>query len=78
MMKDMRLRKQKIVKEYLDNNNFRYQLYDQVIDSKCGLERPDFLFDCNTHFVVLEVDEGQHRHYQGIPLLSSVFLISCP
>jgi len=23
--------------------------------------RPDFLFDCGTHFVVLEVDEHQHR-----------------
>jgi hypothetical protein len=23
--------------------------------------RPDFLFDCGTHFVVLEVDENQHK-----------------
>lgn len=29
----------------------------------CGNFRPDFLIDCHTHFVVVECDEDQHRHY---------------
>lgn len=61
MIKTFRLAKQKEVKSILDANNLKYTLYDKVIDSQCGYERPDFLFDCNTHFVVIEVDENQHR-----------------
>ena len=29
----------------------------------CGRERPDFQFDCGSHFVYIEVDENQHRSY---------------
>ena len=31
--------------------------------AKCGLERPDFQFDCGTHCVYVEVDEHQHSTY---------------
>lgn len=64
MIKTFRLAKQKDVKSLLDINKIKYTLYDKVIDSQCGLERPDFLFDCNTHFVIIEVDEEQHKRNQ--------------
>ena len=57
-----RLAKQKTVKNYFDHVGLKYIGYDQQIDhGDCGKERPDFLFDCNTHFIVLEVDEHQHE-----------------
>jgi hypothetical protein len=36
---------------------------DQIIDSSCSKVRPDFVFDCGTHFVIIEVDEHQHKSY---------------
>ena len=35
------------------------------VESSCTTHRPDFVFDCKTHFVVLEVDENQHRQGPG-------------
>lgn len=63
MIKTFKLYKQKEIKDLLDSKKFQYTIYDRIIDSQCGLERPDFLFDCGTHFVVLEVDENQHTKY---------------
>lgn len=63
MIKNLKLVKQKEVKALLDTKKYKYTIYDKIIDSKCGLERPDFLFDCDAYFVVLEVDEGQHMRY---------------
>lgn len=61
MIINMRFAKQKLVKGFLDKNNYTYDQYDTIIEKGiCGKERPDFLFDCGTHFVVLEVDENQH------------------
>lgn len=62
-IKTFRLSKQKEIKSLLDLKKYKYTIYDKIIDSKCGLERPDFLFDCGTYFVVLEVDENQHKQY---------------
>ena len=63
-----RLAKQREVKISLDVDETipEYEYYDRIVDSACGLERPDFMWDCGTHFVVLEVDEHQHdsRKYQ--------------
>ena len=38
---------------------------DQIIDSSCSKVRPDFVFDCGTHFVIIEVDEHQHKSYNN-------------
>jgi hypothetical protein len=38
---------------------------DQIIDSSCSKVRPDFVFDCGTHFVIIEVDEHQHKSYSN-------------
>jgi len=39
--------------------------HDKIIDSVCGKDdrsRPDFVYNCNTHIVIVEVDEHQHRN----------------
>lgn len=60
--KNARLVKQKTVKNYFDYIGLKYESYDITIEKgECGKERPDFLFDFNTHFVILEVDEDQHQ-----------------
>jgi hypothetical protein len=39
-------------------------VHDQMLEgTQCGRERPDFQFDCGTHFVYVEVDEHQHESY---------------
>ena len=41
-----------------------YISYDKMIDhGVCGKERPDFIFDCQIHMIVIEVDEHQHEGY---------------
>jgi hypothetical protein len=62
----VRLRKQRQVKFWIDSCEElrRYEYYDQIVDSKCGKERPDFMWDCVTHKVILEVDEYQHNDRQ--------------
>ena len=61
--KRVRLAKQKEIKDFFDANGLQYISYDRVIDNGwLGKERPDFLFDAETHFVIVEVDEEQHRN----------------
>ena len=60
------LAKQRVVSEYLKNHlpdkNF---VEDKTIDRGiCGLERPDIRYDCKTHWLIIEVDENQHRVYE--------------
>lgn len=53
--------KEERVKQFLDAKEFKYISHDRIVDGGvCGKERPDFLFDCCTHFVILEIDENQH------------------
>lgn len=58
------LAKQKTVKRYIDGRStpIPYISYDQMIKGACSKERPDFLYDCNIHHIVLEVDEYQHSN----------------
>ena len=54
--------KELAIKAVLDVNNFKYESHDKLIDKgECIKNRPDFIFDANTHFVILEVDENQHK-----------------
>ena len=52
-----------MVKTMLDDACIIYKSYDRIPDESCNKYRPDFLFDCGTHIVILEVDEEQHRGY---------------
>lgn len=36
---------------------------DRVIQGGCSRRRPDGLIDCETHAVIIEIDEDQHRTY---------------
>ena len=63
MIKNMRLAKQKIIKQLFDNKGMKYIIYDSTVDRSCGLERLDFVFDFNDRFIVVEVDEGSHKNY---------------
>ena len=67
----VRKKKENMVERFLRENNIKYSAWDRTLPDGCGKERPDFLFDCLTHYVVLEVDEHQHnsRDYQGCEVI---------
>jgi EsV-1-7 cysteine-rich motif len=60
--KTVRLAKQKTVYDFL-KHHFEIESYDKIIDSKCGLERPDIIInsDSGCFKIDVEVDEGQHK-----------------
>ena len=60
--KGFRLGKQLEIKSMLDVNNYNYKSYDSaLLNKECDLKsRPDFVFDCVSHYVILEVDEYAH------------------
>ncbi|MCK9607871.1 MAG: hypothetical protein M0R33_15615 [Methylomonas sp.] len=68
-VKSTHLMKQKEVEDYLKANlpidiQQKWKSTDTTIDhGVCGRERPDFLFDADTHFVIVECDEHQHDSY---------------
>jgi hypothetical protein len=57
--------KENIMVRYLRNNvkEGNEILADRIIDSMCNLYRPDILYDCGSHIVVVECDENQHKNY---------------
>ena len=58
----VRLAKQKEVEALFKAENLEYTSTDTTIDGgECGLERPDFVFEAASHFIVVEVDEDQHK-----------------
>lgn len=60
------MHRQRIINSLLQTTNFSAELVgvDQLVaENSCGRERPDFVWDCSTHFVILEVDENQHKSY---------------
>ena len=65
LFKRVRLAKQREIHSLLIANEKylgkKYDTYDETINNReCGLERPDWTYDCGTHIVVLECDEDQH------------------
>ena len=57
------LRSQLNLKNDKDEYEAKEILADKIIDSSCNLYRPDLLYDCGTHIVVIECDENQHKNY---------------
>jgi len=51
----------KLLKEEID---LTYMYQDEVVDSTCSKKRPDFVYHCGTHIVIIEVDENQHKSYK--------------
>jgi hypothetical protein len=63
--KRIRLARQLQVKVAFDQSDLpAYKSYDTIPydTTTCGRERPDFLWDCQSHFVITETDESQHEH----------------
>lgn len=56
--------KEILIKNILDENEFKYQTYDKVPKDSCFKYRPDFLFDLLKYIIILEVDEHQHSGYE--------------
>jgi hypothetical protein len=51
-----------ISNELADENFFDFE-DDKTIQNKCKImNRPDRMYDCKTHFVIVEVDEQQHKN----------------
>jgi hypothetical protein len=48
------------IKTLLEENNLEFK-YDQVVENGCSKDRPDFRIPTNFGFIILEVDENQHR-----------------
>ena len=56
--------KELTIKAFLEYNSIKF-VYDRTLKDSCGnVERPDFLIDQGTFYIIVEVDEHQHKTYQ--------------
>jgi hypothetical protein len=60
-------KKESLVLSYLDKNikTDIKPIDDRIIDPSCVKRRPDRVYDCGSYFVILEVDEHQHKSYSN-------------
>lgn len=57
--------KEENIKQLLIDNNFDF-IHDKMVINDCCLKyRPDFLFDCISYYLILEVDENAHSQYDN-------------
>ena len=59
--------KEEAMLKYLDenislSNNILKVTDDKIVDISCNKYRPDRVYDCGTHMVIVECDEGQHKN----------------
>lgn len=54
------VRRELVFRDMLLERGYVFETHNKT--TGCGRERPDFVFDCGTHAVVLEYDEYQHKH----------------
>jgi very-short-patch-repair endonuclease len=52
------------LRKVTDLNWFEHDRVSADNISECGRYRPDIVYDCGTHIVIVEVDEGQHKQYE--------------
>lgn len=60
--KPKQITKELIVCDYLKNKGIEF-IYNKSISFDLGNHRPDILIKCNTHNIIIEIDEGQHKQY---------------
>jgi len=48
------------IKYLLDENNIKYYTYNKKINDKYF---PDYVFNCVYYYIILEIDEYQHKKY---------------
>ena len=60
-------KKERMVLSYLDENikTDIKSVDDKIIDTSCVKRRPDRVYDCGSFFVVVEIDENQHKSYKN-------------
>ena len=52
------------IRDVLNANGLNNYVHDKMLEGPlCGRERPDFQWDCGTHYLFVEVDEHQHSSY---------------
>jgi hypothetical protein len=51
------------IKTVLETNNIPITTHDKVPKYFCSKKKPDFIIDCDYFFLIVEVDENQHRSY---------------
>lgn len=54
--------KENRIRDVLTANNIPFE-QDKRVEYGCSLKRPDFVIDCGTHIIIVEVDENQHNTY---------------
>ena len=54
----------KYLDEYVKNEGDYKIQDDRTVNSYCNMYRPDRMYDCGTHMVIVECDEHQHRNYK--------------
>jgi len=62
-------KKETLMIQFLNENlkceEYEYKVIDdKTIDTQCNSYRPDRIYDCGTHFVIVECDEYQHKYKQ--------------
>jgi len=55
----------KVINTSIDTSQILFTWNDQVIDTSCTKQRPDFVFHCGSHVIIVEVDEEQHKSYKS-------------
>lgn len=55
--------KENEIKQLLEKHQIKFANDKQITNDCCLKYRPDFLIDCNSFFLVLEVDEHAHESY---------------
>ncbi len=53
-------KKEEKIKNLLTKNNIPF-IHDKILPETCLKYRPDFVIDCDTFYLMVEVDEFQHR-----------------
>jgi hypothetical protein len=53
--------KEMLVVKFFQEQEMKF-IHNKSVGASCGSYRPDLLFDAGTHFVVVEVDENQHKN----------------
>jgi len=64
MKKRVKKHEEKVENLLREEIDIPFTYRDEVVDRVCSNKRPDFVYHCGTHVVIVEVDEDQHKSYK--------------